>query len=60
MNGTKVNILAGEEGLIEAAILKTDIVVSAIVGIAGLKSTFKTLGNTKVLAIAKKIVDFSF
>ena len=54
LNGTKVNIIAGEEGLIEVAQLKTDIVVSAIVGIAGLKPTFETLGKTKVLAIANK------
>ena len=57
LNGTKVNIIAGEEGLIEVAQLKTDIVVSAIVGIAGLKPTFETFIK---LTASNKSSAFSF
>ena len=50
-----IKILAGEEGVLEAASYKdTDIVVSAIVGIAGLKPTYNAISKDKVIALANK------
>lgn len=46
--------LAGNKELLEIAIIPTDIVVSAIIGIAGLKATFACLPYCKVLALANK------
>ena len=52
--GSNIKCLAGEEGINEVSKLNVDIIVSAIVGIAGLKPTFACLGQAKVLAIANK------
>ena len=46
--------LCGEDELINLAKLKTDLTVAAIVGIAGLRPAFNSLGNTKNLALANK------
>ena len=54
LSGTNIICLAGRNSIIEVAKIKTDILVSAIVGIAGLKPTYYALGNTKTLAIANK------
>lgn len=51
----KLTVLYGEEGLNEAAAYdKNDIVISAIVGIAGLKPTYKAIEKGKTVALANK------
>ena len=50
--GSNIKCLAGYNAICEVANLKVDILISAIVGIAGLKPTFASIGNTKILAIA--------
>jgi len=52
--GSNIKCLAGNKAICEISTLKVDILISAIVGIAGLKPTFESLGNTKILAIANK------
>ena len=52
--GKKIKILAGEEGVIETTNNKVDIVVAAIVGIAGLKPTLNSINNCKKLCLANK------
>ncbi len=47
-------VVAGEEGILEAASMPVDISIAAIVGMSGLKSAMTTLGNAKILAIANK------
>ena len=54
LSGTNVICLAGIKALSDISKKKTDILVSAIVGLAGLKPTYNAIGNTKVLAIANK------
>ncbi len=54
LSGTKVKCLAGEDELINLADLKTDFTIAAIVGIAGLKPAYASIGKTKVLALANK------
>ena len=54
MSGSNIKCLSGEEELSNLASLKTDITIAAIVGIAGLKSTYKSIGKTKTLALANK------
>ena len=54
LSGTNIICLAGIEAIIDISKKKTDILVSAIVGIAGLKPTYSAIGNTKLLAIANK------
>lgn len=49
-----IKVVAGEEGILEAASIQVDISIAAIVGMGGLKSALATLGNAKVLAIANK------
>lgn len=51
----KLTVLYGEEGLNEAAAYyKNDIVISSIVGIAGLKPTYKAIEQGKTVALANK------
>ena len=52
--GSNIKCLAGYKAICEVSSLKVDILISAIVGIAGLKPTFTSIGNTKILAIANK------
>jgi len=52
--GSNVKCLAGNKSICEVSSLNVDIIISAIVGIAGLKPTFASLGNAKILAIANK------
>ncbi len=54
LSGTDIKCLGGEEGIQEVSQIKVDIMVSAIVGTAGLKPAFNSLGNTKILALANK------
>ncbi len=49
-----VEFLEGEEGTIELAGRRVDVLVSAIVGAAGLKPTLASLGSVKRLALANK------
>ena len=53
--GRPVRVLSGEEGVIEAACLPdADIVLSAIVGAAGLRPTFEAIRAGKSIALANK------
>ena len=56
LSGSKVKCLSGEDELANLASLKTDLTIASIVGIAGLKSAFNSIGKTKVLALANKEV----
>ena len=52
--GSNIKCLAGYEAICQVSSLNVDILISAIMGIAGLKPTFASIGNTKILAIANK------
>ena len=52
--GSNIKCLAGYKAICEVSSLNVDILISAIVGIAGLKPTFASIGNAKILAIANK------
>ncbi|PIO99520.1 1-deoxy-D-xylulose-5-phosphate reductoisomerase [Pleomorphomonas carboxyditropha] len=52
--GTGIEAAAGAEAVADAAARPTDIVVSAIVGFAGLAPSLAALGATPVLALANK------
>ena len=54
LSGSKVKCLSGEDELANLASLETDLTIASIVGIAGLKSVFNSIGKTKVLALANK------
>ena len=54
LSGSNIKCMAGYEAICQVASLKVDILISAIVGIAGLKPTFASLGNANILAIANK------
>lgn len=51
---TTINVLAGEEAILELCKENYDITISAITGIAGLKPTYQALKNSKALALANK------
>jgi len=51
---TDIKVLGGEEGVLEAASVETDICVNAIVGIAGLKPTFAAIEHSRRIALANK------
>ena len=55
LRDTDVKVLSGEDGIIEAAKLETDTVVSAIVGISGLRPTMAAIeeGGRRI-ALANK------
>lgn len=52
--GTGIETAAGPEAVAAAAARPTDIVVSAIVGFAGLAPSLAALGSTRILALANK------
>ncbi len=52
--GTGIEVAAGPEAVAAAAARPTDIVVSAIVGFAGLAPSLAALGSTRILALANK------
>ena len=52
--GSNIKCLAGNEAISEVSSIHVDILISAIVGIAGLEPTFACLGKAKTLAIANK------
>ena len=54
LKDTDIKVLSGEEGVIETASYKGDIVLSSIVGIAGLKPTLAAINEGKDIALANK------
>ncbi len=54
LQGTAVEVMAGEAAVIEAATRPVDIVVAAIVGAAGLRPTLAASGQGSIVAIANK------
>ncbi len=54
LQGTAVEVMAGEAAVIEAATQPVDIVVAAIVGAAGLRPTLAASGQGSIVAIANK------
>ena len=51
---TDIKVLSGEEGICAAAQYESDIVLNAIVGIAGLKPTLAAIDANKTIALANK------
>ncbi len=51
---TNIKVLSSEEGVCEVATLKADIVLNAIVGIAGLKPTLAAINAKNNIALANK------
>jgi len=54
LSGSGIECAAGENAVIEAASIKTDIVMSAIVGAAGLKPTLAAIKKGATIALANK------
>ena len=54
LSDTSVKVLSGEEGVCAAAQYEGDIVLNAIVGIAGLKPTLSAIEAGKTVALANK------
>ncbi|CAK8162712.1 1-deoxy-D-xylulose 5-phosphate reductoisomerase [Candidatus Xenohaliotis californiensis] len=54
LNGHKVKILSGEDGVKEACSTKIDRAIMAISGFSGINAIVNTIGNCKIMAIANK------
>jgi len=54
LKGTGIKAAAGEDAVLEAASMPSDIVMSAIVGAAGLKPTLAAIRNGGTVALANK------
>ena len=54
LQGYGIKILAGSDSVMEASKRKVDIFVAGISGFAGFNSTFNSIGNAKILALANK------
>ncbi len=54
LSGTGIVVLSGEKGVCELARQPSDVVLAAMVGMAGLKPTMACLEGTRTLAIANK------
>ncbi|AIL64549.1 1-deoxy-D-xylulose 5-phosphate reductoisomerase [Rickettsiales bacterium Ac37b] len=54
LEGTNIKVAAGISGLLEAACMENDLVISAIVGIAGLKPTMAAIEKGSNIALANK------
>jgi len=54
LSGTGIPVAAGEAALIEAALLPADWIMAAIVGVAGLKSTWAAAGTGAIVGLANK------
>ena len=54
LSGTGVSVAAGPDALIEAAQQPADLIMSAIVGAAGLKPTLAAVAQSTVVALANK------
>ncbi len=52
--GTGIAVAAGEEALIEAALRPADWIMAAIVGVAGLRSTWAAAGTGAIVGLANK------
>lgn len=51
---TDIKVLGGQEGVIEAASVETDVCINAIVGTAGLRPTLAALESSSRIALANK------
>jgi len=54
LSGTGIEVAAGEEAVLDAAAMPSDIVMSAIVGAAGLKPTLAAIRTGATVALANK------
>lgn len=54
LKDTDIRVLSGTKGVCEAAAMKADIVLNAIVGIAGLRPTFAAMNAKNDIALANK------
>ena len=54
LSGTQTEVAAGEEAMIHAAEMECDIIMSAIVGVAGLKPTLAAIRKGRTIALANK------
>ena len=54
LNGTGIKVLSGVSGVCEVASIKVDIVLNAIVGIAGLRPMFAAMNAKNNVALANK------
>lgn len=54
LENTDIKVLCGVEGVCEVASIKADIVLNAIVGIAGLRPTFAAINAKNNIALANK------
>lgn len=54
LSGTGTTVAAGAQAVVEAAVLPADIVVAAIVGAAGLESTYAAVSAGRTVALANK------
>lgn len=54
LKDTSIKVLSGDNGVCEAAVSEGDIVLNAIVGIAGLKPTLSAIDAGKTIALANK------
>ena len=54
LENTDIKVLSGNEGVCEVASIKADIVLNAIVGIAGLRPTFAAIDAKNDIALANK------
>ena len=54
LKNTNIKVLSGSDGVCSVASLKADIVLNAIVGIAGLRPTFSALEAGNTIALANK------
>lgn len=54
LGDTDIKVISGEEGVIEAASMGADVVLTAIVGVAGLKPTVAAIKSGSDIALANK------
>ncbi len=54
LSTTNIKVGAGRNAVLEASAMETDLLMAAIVGIAGLEPVLKSIPNTKALTIANK------
>ena len=54
LSGTNIHVAAGREAVIEAALREADLLISAIVGAAGVEPTFAALEAGRDVALANK------
>src|SRR3989339_1147442 len=52
--GVKTRVVSGDDGLVEAAEVNCDIVLSAVVGFAGLKPLLAAINKGRTIALANK------